>query len=245
MFLEKIRVINLRSIALIDRAYLFAGSALILYMFTIWIAPEIVLLRQCMLVLTLAAFAIGFILNFSPYLAKIWSHTIGKTMVIVANLFALILIAATARHFVSMALGLPAQDFDLTVSFVSLVLFIPVWSALSAVILLTLLLIFELKVFLKIINRSPAVDVFKALAHFAGAGVTCWMAITIFEFTLNHEQDFYQPIRWLAYYFDYQPAQKYPRVLNNERVRLHENGVISVATSNNGKIEILIHHYSP
>jgi hypothetical protein len=57
------------------------------------------------------------------------------------------------------------------------------------------------------------------------------------------QKHIYPAVRWIAFFSDYQIAPGYPGVHVGERVRLHENGVISFPVIEDGMLSIRTRRY--
>lgn len=78
-------------------------------------------IQQGLLFLASLAFAVGFSIWCWPTVKKAWKHPVGKALIVILHLFILLFAAILARNVVASALGLPPQDFDVSVSVISLV----------------------------------------------------------------------------------------------------------------------------
>ena len=146
----------------------------------------------------------------------------------------------------SSAIGLPAQDFDLTVGLVTLVLCVPVWGVAVAAIFGVIAAIHYLLVLAKMLLNRSLSEVVVAFGQCIGAFVCAFLSIYGFEYVTRHHREADPAIRLVAYFVDYQPAPKYPGIGAQERVRLHENGIISVAVPvDDGGIEIRQRMFDP
>ena len=77
-------------------------------------------------------------------------------------------------------------------------------------------------------------------AHAMGAFAISYYAITTFDFSSTNAKTLHPLVKWVAYVGDFQPSLAYPGIQANERVRLHENGVISSAVIENGEVVIYV-----
>jgi hypothetical protein len=93
-----------------------------------------------------------------------------------------------------------------------------------------------------IFNR-PFKETAKLFGHAAGAFAICIYTSSVFEFANKNEKSLHPPVRWVALFGDFQSAENYPGVGSTERIRLHENGVISVATIENNTVVIRVRKY--
>lgn len=173
-------------------------------------------------------------------LKKAWDTLAGKITVTVANLFILILSTILARNLVAESLGLPPQDFDLTVHFFVLLLVVPSWMFFLSLLVGIYAVSAFVAGFLLSVLRKPAKEWVKLIAHAIGAFAVSWYAANAFDFFSTNTKTLHPLVRWVAYVGDFQPSFVYPGVKANERVRLHENGVISSAVIENGEVVIYV-----
>lgn len=69
------------------------------------------------------------------------------------------------------------------------------------------------------------------VAVFVGQGLQIAMDVTINDSQL---------MKHLAYYLDYQVADRYPGIEQGQRFMLHDNNVISLAREMEGRVEIAV-----
>lgn len=168
--------------------------------------------------------------------------------------------AFVLAHFsVSNATGLPPKDFDLTVTLMAGLLYVPIWFLIVA-LALTLtattqaLYLLVLQIITTLFNPIKIFDQKKPNAfnrwiskkseeaqalniRFIG---TLTLAIASASFGTIGDWLSQQTslVRWVAYWTDYQTIPNYPCFAKKQRVRLHENGVTSIATRHGTSIEI-------
>ncbi len=218
-------------------AVLLVATALVLF------APASKMVQQTLMVLSSFGFAIGFSIWSLPYARKVWAHPLGKAFVTTIHVFVLLLATAFARFVVGASLRLPPQDFDLTVGFITLVFYIPAWSIVVSVLLGAIAILFELIGMLSMAITKSSSGMAKCFAHMAGAFAICYFSVSVYQFAMENEKSLHPMVKWIAFFGDFQPAPLYPGIQEGERVRLHENGVISVADIKNGTIEIGVRRY--
>lgn len=185
---------------------------------------------------SLLAFATGFVLWVRPAVQRVWSHFLGKVFIAVLHFGMAIIATALARHFVARAIGLPPQDFEMTVSVVTVLCYLPVWAFLVCVGMALATIFWSAIGLLKLLGRWSPGRAARYLAHLAGTVAILMLAANILAFTVDRHAAVYPLVRLIAYACDYQPAPLYPGVAKGERVRLHEHGVMSVATLRSGTI---------
>lgn len=200
--------------------------------------------QQTLVLISSFGFAVGFAIWCWPYVTKVWAHPLGKALVTVVHVFVLLLATACARGVVASSLRLPPQDFDLTVGFISIVFYIPAWSVVVSVFLGVIAILWEIAGLLSMFFSRSFGGVARCFAHMAGALAICIFSANIFPFAMNNEKSLHPLVRWIAFFSDFQSAPLYPGIHEGERIRLHENGVISFASVKNGAIEIEVRKYS-
>jgi hypothetical protein len=200
--------------------------------------------HQVMLFIASLAFAIGFLIWGWPTVKKVWLHPVGRTLIVILHLFVLLFAAILARSVVASALGLPPQDFDVSVSFITLLFYIPAWSIVVSIVLgISSFFLYFIGLLIGAFNR-PFKETAKLFGYAAGALAICIYSSSVFEFANNNEKSLHPLVRWVALFGDFQSSKDYPGVGANERIRLHENGVISVATVENNTVVVRVRKYT-
>jgi len=218
-------------------ALLLMGATLAL------LSPSSKIALQALMLLSSFGFAIGFSIWCRPYVARVWAHPVGKALVTTLHVLVLILATAFARFVVASSLGLPPQDFDLTVGLIAIVFYIPAWSIVVSLLLGTTAILWELVGLLSVFITRSSGSAAKCFAHMAGALAICFFSGGVYQFAMDNERFLHPLIKWVAFFGDFQPAPLYPGIHEGERIRLHENGVISAADVKNGTIEIRVRKY--
>lgn len=199
--------------------------------------------HQGLLLLASLAFSIGFSIWCWTTAKKVWEHPVGRALIVILHLFVLLFAAILARNVVASALGLPSQDFDVSVSFIALVFYIPAWSMVVSIFVgISALFLYITALLIGAFNR-PFKETAKLFGHAAGALAICIYSYSVFDFAHKNEKSLHPLVRWVALFGDFQSAEAYPRVGATERIRLHENGVISVATVENNTVVIRVRKY--
>lgn len=214
------------------------------------------------LILSWLLLAGGFFIWVRPSISIMWKSVFGKVLIPLLHALTFLLSTLYARSAIGFALGLPPQDFDLTVHILTLFIYLPMLATTTAIVLLIVGFGMHLigilgniaSDFLRIIHqwiprsippervariasviRSDFVDhSFGAISLAICALVIGWGTINVFEAATL------PAIRWIAFYADYYPAPAYPGIPQSERIRLHENGVISSAHIENGSVVISV-----
>ncbi len=181
-------------------------------------------------------FAIGFIIWCWPSLQSFWQRGIGKVAVLLVNGFALLFATGQARALVSSSLQLPPQDFELTVAFFTPLYLFMFFYELATAGLLLVGFFFLLRWIYKAWQSAKsfhARELGHALGAIAAGVVASILVAPATRFIFDAEF-----VRRIAYGADFHEAANYPGVLPKERVRLHENGIVSSAVLVSGKVII-------
>ena len=212
-------------------------------MLTVLAFPAFKGTHQGLLLLASLAFAIGFSIWCWPTAKKVWKHPVGRVLIVILHLFVLLFAAILARNVVASALGLPPQDFDVTVSFIALIFYIPAWSIVASILVgIFAFFLYVIGLLIGLFNR-PFKETAKLFGHAAGALAICLYSFSVFKFANQNEKSLHPLVRWVALFGDFQSANSYPGTSTTERIRLHENGVISVATVEKNTVVIKVRKY--
>ena len=92
------------------------------------------------------------------------------------------------------------------------------------------------------LNR-PFKETAKLFGHAAGALAICVFSSSVFDFANKNETSLHPLVKWVALFGDFQSAEAYPGVGAADRSRLHENGVIFVATVEENTVVIRVRKY--
>ena len=209
--------------------------------------------------MSLACFCIGFLLWAIPLIKKFWPHWIGRTLIILLNAFTYFLSKTLSQNLIAEIIGLPPKDFPLTTEILTIIVFyIPIASLLLCFFIMFLCLIASLALplveyMIPVSNRFIsffAPHKFKNLiknefyGRLLGAIVFTALLLFLTENTIIKNLRFMPYIiKELSYYCDYYPSHLYPSISKEERVILHDNGVISSAKKYNGDILITIRNF--
>lgn len=204
------------------------------------VLPEWQVLQQGLQFDASFAFALGFSIWCWPTLRKAWRNPIARVAILVLHVVVLMLATVLSRNVVAAALGLPPQDFDMTVNFLTLAMYVPVWSV--VVCLLVGVFAFFLYGYGLLVGlfEEGFSKCFKLFGQAAGAFAICFFSAKTFQLAADNQELLYSAIRWTAYFADFQGAVAYPGVGAAERVRLHENGIVSTATVNGFEVSIRV-----
>lgn len=235
--------------------FLFVVASLFLFLTTYFTIANATFL------VSFFGFSIGFIVWIWPIVVKIWAHPIGKALILALNAIVLLVAAAFSSSVVAHALGLPPKDYSLTVGFVSIVLYPPVWILVIAFFAGALTVIFEVFGLLVMIvspiletwtlingphmamwlkNRFPPSKIF---LNMAGAFFLCLFAAFFFSLSMSAISLAEPTVRRIAFFADYHTASNYPNMKKDQHCILHENGIVSIANIENGKVKIEVKKY--
>nr|CBA30127.1 hypothetical protein Csp_C21990 [Curvibacter putative symbiont of Hydra magnipapillata] len=225
------------------QVHLLAFGVLLSSVVLAWKSPGSYGVQQTLMLISSLGFAAGFSVWCWPTVKKVWAHPVGKTAIATFHVFVLFLSTAFARSVVASSLGLPPQDFDMTVAAISLASYIPAWSLVISLVLGVTAVTLEIAGFFAMLARHSFGTVAKLFARMFGAIAICAISGDICGFAMKNETLLHPAARWIAYFCDFQPAARYPGIAEGERIRLHENGVISVAEIQGGEIRIQVRKY--
>jgi hypothetical protein len=212
-----------------------------------------------------ALFVAGFLVWIAPQLKLAWQSPAGRFLLTAAHATILFLAIPIARDFAAEALGLPPQDFDLTVAVLTLELYPSLWVLACA---FAMLLMFAgllalscisslaswpllIRAYLFVI-RAPADQSWQAVSrrqnrfvtrtafHAFGAALIASGAAVLWDWHTRFLMSHPDLIRWVAYFVDYHRAPLYPSIDIHARLRLHENGVVSYAVPRDGGVRIIV-----
>ena len=210
-----------------------------------------------------ALFAAGFLFWVIPLLKAKWKTKAGKWIISILHAAVLFLAIIPSRILVADALGLPPQDFEMTVATLTILIYVPLWVVLVAactsmvglLLLLPLLVVGLLSPILAVdglLRLSPRCrsviqlkwnlicqSAWKFYGHGVGAMVICllsWHAVDESNTWIANPT----LIKWVAYISDFQFAPSYPGIDKAKRLRLHENNVVSYAERDDWNIKITV-----
>lgn len=227
------------------QAYIIAG---VLGLLGLVITSKSLLIPSCYgsaaFAASLAGFAFGFVAWSLPWLRLVWDHSIGRTAILILNVLVLLLSTALSRNLVASAIGLPPQDFDLSVGFVALSMYPVAWCFVVAIPIGLLAIAFQLAAFFQSLLRGALNrNAIRHFGHFLGAFALLMAIAFVADGYSTLQQRAYPAVRWIAFFADYQTAPAYPGIHTDERIRLHENGVISFLVIENGELSIRTRKY--
>jgi hypothetical protein len=232
-----------KALNLVYKAHLSALALFLIQIFLSRAFPELRAVHQFLALLALLGFATGFCLWCWPFAATVWKRPAGKVLIAITNVIVLLLATTLSRNVVASALGLPPQDFDIAVSALALFFYIPASSLIVAIGVGLIGLGLELHALTAGLRPHRFVEMTKTLAHMMGAFALVYFSASLFDFVMKNEKLLHPAVKWVALIGDFQPAASYPGVLPNDRIRLHENGVISSARIDRNEVLITIKKY--
>lgn len=223
--------------------------------------------------LTLTAFslfAFGFIFRASGFVAGSWRTPWRKVVSVVVHAVVLIMSLASAKRVVSEALGLPAQDFESTVSLLALEFYVLALLVAFAIILMIFSIIAALASWILMISQAPFINdfllifsnvfpsnstirnfiqvgrgelAFALICHCLGSMIVAAVMVETWDRNIKMFTDNPAIIKVLAYSLDYRNLTQYPGIEHNDMAVLHENGVVSYARLNGWDVNITTGHY--
>lgn len=208
-----------------------------------YVTPSLKALHQGLLFTASIMFALGFAVWCKPAVQRVWENSVARLIVIVPHLLVILLAAGYARNVVSSALGLPPQDFDVTVGLLTLVFYVPIWSLIVSFVVGVVAVLLYMGGLLIGVFQRPFSESVKLFGQAGGAFAICFYSSTIFDFAQSNQESIHPFIKWVALYGDFQTAPLYPGIGPQERVRLHENGVISSASVENNTVVVRVKRY--
>lgn len=211
-------------------------------------------------------FGIGYLTFLFNFIKHRWASSFGKVYLTVAHTAIFFIAFIPARWCVSSVMGLPAQDFDITVSVVSALIYPSLWLMAASLIILCNALVAILLGVLVHISTFPIIDdIFRLLAlafpdgsakafmqagrrEFAGRMIKHWAGAIVVSLVMSFAGTwpmqalvtYKQPIKWIAIAADYQQADLMPGIEQDTRYRLHENGVVSYASFADWQVSIRV-----
>lgn len=193
-----------------------------------------------LLVVACHGFLVGFIVWAWQLTRELWFRRVSTVAYAMLHAIAFLVATTAARHQVSMAMGLPAQDFDLTVGFFSLLFYLPAWCLILSVGLTPALLLFLPVLLGSLLLKKNDKRIGSLFAHTAGACGVALYASQFFQWSTTERPLVHNAVRLVAAIADYQPAAKYPGVGAGSRVRLHENGVMSTVSIEANEVKVVV-----
>ena len=189
-------------------------------------------------------FCLGFMFWCYSLLKMRWIINTAKIFLILLNIPTYLISEFLSRFIIAQTLNLPVKDFELTLKALTSIFYIPVGVFLSCFILMmfAFLVIFFGMLVETITSSLPKFKYkFKFIYLCRLFGVISIVSIinsVSGNIIIQNTPLIIKTIKNIAFYGDYQEMRKYPTIKEGERVILHENGVISVASKINNEIVI-------
>lgn len=189
-------------------------------------------------------FCLGFMFWCYSLLKMRWIINTAKIFLILLNIPTYLISEFLSRFLIAQTLNLPVKDFELTLKALTSIFYIPVGVFLSCFILMVFafLVMFFGMLAETITSSLPKFKYkFKFIYLCRLFGVISIVSIinsVSGNIIIQNTPLIIKTIKNIAFYGDYQEMRKYPTIKEGERVILHENGVISVASKINNEILI-------
>lgn len=189
-------------------------------------------------------FCLGFMFWCYSLLKMRWIINTAKIFLILLNIPTYLISEFLSRFIIAQTLNLPVKDFELTLKALTSIFYIPVGVFLSCFILMVFafLVMFFGMLMETITSSLPKFKYkFKFIYLCRLFGVISIVSIVNSvsgNIIIQNTPLIIKTIKNIAFYGDYQEMRKYPTIKEGERVILHENGVISVASKINNEIVI-------
>lgn len=189
-------------------------------------------------------FCLGFMFWCYSLLKMRWIINTAKIFLILLNIPTYLISEFLSRFIIAQTLNLPVKDFELTLKALTSIFYIPVGVFLSCFILMVFafLVMFFGMLVETITSSLPKFKYkFKFIYLCRLFGVISIVSIinsVSGNIIIQNTPLIIKTIKNIAFYGDYQEMRKYPTIKEGERVVLHENGVISVASKINNEIVI-------
>lgn len=187
-------------------------------------------------------------------LKRKWVVNLVKVFLVLLNVSTYFLAEFISRNLIAETIYLPVRDFDFTLKILTSIFYIPIAVYLSCIFLMVIAFLamivgmiidmvssnltkFKHKYELKPIYfcRIAGIVLISSIAHFVSSSVIIY--------SISSTPFVSKVIKYIAFYGDYQLMKNYPDVKEEERIILHENGVISSASQNNDEIVIKIRKF--
>lgn len=234
-----------RSLTLVERIHACTLVALMTCMPLNLLAPSWRPVISMLVVVACHGFLLGFIVWVWQLIRESWLQRIGAVAYGMLHALAFLIATTAARHHVSRAMGLPAQDFDLTVGFFSLLFYLPAWCLILSVALAPALLLVTPIALGSLMFRKDDKRAGSLMAHMVGAFGVALYASQFFQWSTTDKPLIHTAVRLVAAIADYQPAASYPGVKAGQRVRLHENGVMSAISIEANEVKVVVGRWEP
>lgn len=234
----KVRIKSLEA-----RFYLF-GISVIVFSTILMLNRQNNIITLVILSTGIMLFCLGFMFWCYSLLKMRWIINTAKIFLILLNIPTYLISEFLSRFIIAQTLNLPVKDFELTLKALTSIFYIPVGVFLSCFILMVFafLVMFFGMLVETITSSLPKFKYkFKFIYLCRLFGVISIVSIinsVSGNIIIQNTPLIIKTIKNIAFYGDYQEMRKYPTIKEGERVILHENGVISVASKINNEIVI-------
>ena len=225
------------------RFYLF-GISVIVFSTILMLNRQNNIITLVILSAGIMLFCLGFMFWCYSLLKMRWIINTAKIFLILLNIPTYLISEFLSRFIIAQTLNLPVKDFELTLKALTSIFYIPVGVFLSCFILMVFafLVMFFGMLVETITSSLPKFKYkFKFIYLCRLFGVISIVSIinsVSGNIIIQNTPLIIKTIKNIAFYGDYQEMRKYPTIKEGERVILHENGVISVASKINNEIVI-------
>lgn len=225
------------------RFYLF-GISIIVFSTILMLNRQNNIITLVILSAGIMLFCLGFMFWCYSLLKMRWIINTAKIFLILLNIPTYLISEFLSRFIIAQTLNLPVKDFELTLKALTSIFYIPVGVFLSCFILMVFafLVMFFGMLVETITSSLPKFKYkFKFIYLCRLFGVISIVSIVNSvsgNIIIQNTPLIIKTIKNIAFYGDYQEMRKYPTIKEGERVILHENGVISVASKINNEIII-------
>lgn len=225
------------------RFYLF-GISVIVFSTILMLNRQNNIITLVILSAGIILFCLGFMFWCYSLLKMRWIINTAKIFLILLNIPTYLISEFLSRFIIAQTLNLPVKDFELTLKALTSIFYIPVGVFLSCFILMVFafLVMFFGMLVETITSSLPKFKYkFKFIYLCRLFGVISIVSIinsVSGNIIIQNTPLIIKTIKNIAFYGDYQEMRKYPTIKEGERVILHENGVISVASKINNEIVI-------
>lgn len=250
---------RLRALNLEKKFYLLGASLLAVWIFEV-VRTGNQYSFQAALVLGYTLMSLGLMTWLIPILQGAWRYGYVRRLMLMLHLGVILVAAMIARNIMTSATGLPGQDFVMATGALALPLYIFVWLTLAMLLVGLATVVWQITLGLvalgvpllamlipsvgrRVKNRLEGKKNI-ALARLLGV-VGLFGGLLVSSQQLRDFQPELERVGlWIAYYGDYQAADKYPGLPADDRTLMHANGVYSVARRQpGGVISIEVHYW--
>lgn len=161
--------------------------------------------QEAMILLAGAFFAMAFTVWVAPKLRLAWEHPVARPVLTIAHLFLGLLATIWARDVVAASLRLPPQDFEVSVAFVALLAYLPMWLGTASIVVaavMVALYVFSVAQMIRFNKRG----VEQSVLHAIGASMVALLLAGLSQWMSERAPLLYSLVRYVAYFGDFQPA---------------------------------------